>query len=180
MTLRDICDLIILIGALVVAILNIYKFFAKPGSFLKQKMKKESQERIKEIFDELMPKYLEEHDLQTREKYLADRKRYLQEITNEVLSHIEDDLKQIKESNVEQNETIDILKKQAVDVLRQKIERIYYDYRDKKEIPQFALENLEELYADYTRGGGNHHITKLYKRMKTWKITDEKSEYDDE
>ena len=111
---------------------------------------------------------------------MADRQRYLQEITNEVLSNIKSDLDIIKDTNKKQNETIDILRKQALDVLRQKIEKIYYDYRVSKELPRFVLENLEELYSDYKKAGGNHHIDKLYSRMKTWKIIEQEPEYERE
>lgn len=180
MSLEQLCDYIILAGAVVMAIYNIIKVFAKPTSIFKRKKEKEYSENLKRNLDNLIPKYLEEHDLETRDRYLADRQRYLQEITNEVLSNIKYDLDIIKDTNKKQNETIDILRKQAVDVLRQKIEKIYYDYRDSRELPRFALENLEELYSDYKKGGGNHHIDKLYSRMKTWKIIEQEPEYERE
>lgn len=180
MSLEQLCDYIILAGAVVMAVYNIIKVFAKPTSIFKRKKEKEYSENLKRNLDNLIPKYLEEHDLETRDRYLADRQRYLQEITNEVFSNIKCDLDIIKDTNKKQNETIDILRKQAVDVLRQKIEKIYYDYRDSRELPRFALENLEELYSDYKKGGGNHHIDKLYSRMKTWKIIEQEPEYERE
>lgn len=180
MSLEQLCDYIILAGAVVMAVYNIIKVFAKPTSIFKRKKEKKYSENLKRNLDNLIPKYLEEHDLETRDRYLADRQRYLQEITNEVLSNIKCDLDIIKDTNKKQNETIDILRKQAVDVLRQKIEKIYYDYRDSRELPRFALENLEELYSDYKKGGGNHHIDKLYSRMKTWKIIEQEPEYERE
>ena len=180
MSLEQLCDYIILAGAVVMAVYNIIKVFAKPTSIFKRKKEKEYSENLKRNLDNLIPKYLKEHDLETRDRYLADRQRYLQEITNEVLSNIKCDLDIIKDTNKKQNETIDILRKQAVDVLRQKIEKIYYDYRDSRELPRFALENLEELYSDYKKGGGNHHIDKLYSRMKTWKIIEQEPEYERE
>lgn len=180
MSLEQLCDYIILAGAVVMAVYNIIKVFAKPTSIFKRKKEKEYSENLKRNLDNLIPKYLEEHDLETRDRYLADRQRYLQEITNEVLSNIKCDLDIIKDTNKKQNETIDILRKQAVDVLRQKIEKIYYDYHDSRELPRFALENLEELYSDYKKGGGNHHIDKLYSRMKTWKIIEQEPEYERE
>lgn len=171
MGLEQLCDYIILAGALVMAVYNIIKVFAKPTSIFKRKKEKEYQEKIKRTLDILIPKYLEEHDLETRE-------RYLQEISNEVLRKVEVDLKDIQNDNKKQNEVIELLRKQAIDVLRQKIEKIYYDYRVTKKLPRFALENLEELYSDYTKGGGNHHIKRLYQRMKTWEVIDELPEYD--
>lgn len=180
MELRDIVDIIILIGAFSVAIFNIYNLFAKPSSYLKKKQEENFKIKMKEAFDELMPAYLEEHDLKTRDKYLADRQRYLQEISLEVLSHTEKDLREIKSINEQQSKIIDLLRRNTLDVLRQKIERIYYDYRAEKRMPQYVRESLDELYKDYTDGGGNHHIGKLYSRMSSWETYDEIPEYDKE
>lgn len=180
MDLEQLCDYIVLIGAVVMAIYNIIKVFAKPTSIFKRKKEKEYSENLKRNLDNLIPEYLKQHDLETRDRYLADRQKYLQDITNEVLTNIKGDLDIIKETNRQQNETIDILRKQAVDVLRQKIEKIYYDYRDTRKLPRFALENLEELYSDYKKGGGNHHIDKLYSRIKTWEIIEQEPEYEKE
>ena len=177
-TLSDIVDIVILIAAFLMAILNIYNFFAKPTSFLKRRQQNNLKEKIKEVLDETMPGYLEEHDLKTRNKYLADRQRYLQEISTEVLSHTEKDLQAIKTINEHQSKVIDLLRKNTLDVLRQKIEKIYYDYRAEKRIPQYAKESLEELYHDYTEAGGNHHIQRLYARMSEWEVYDAIPEYD--
>ncbi|MBQ4060549.1 MAG: hypothetical protein IJD46_00845 [Bacilli bacterium] len=38
-------------------------------------------------------------------------------------------------------------------------------------IPLTARENLDELYNDYVAQGGNSYITKYYKRMLLWEIT---------
>lgn len=60
-----------------------------------------------------------------------------------------------------------------VDVLRQKIEKIYYRYKDERTLPIYVYENLQELYKDYTEAGGNHYIGKLYNRMSTWKVLED-------
>ena len=44
----------------------------------------------------------------------------------------------------------------------------------------YVSENLDELYRDYRAGGGNHHIVKLYERMKVWDTYDELPEYEKE
>ena len=72
-TLGTIVDLIILLGALCAAIYKIWDFFAKPTSKLKQRSKDKERERVIAILDEVLPAKLLEHDLQTREKYKADR-----------------------------------------------------------------------------------------------------------
>ena len=70
-------------------------------------------------------------------------------------------------------EVIKLLKKNMVDVLRQKIENIYYRYKDERTLPIYVHENLQELYKDYTEAGGNHYIGKLYNRMSTWKVLED-------
>ena len=66
--LQDICNWIILFGAVAVAIINILKFFGKPVSFFKKKKDKEYKEMLKKSLDEIIPNYFEQHDLQTRDK----------------------------------------------------------------------------------------------------------------
>ena len=109
-----ICDMIILIGAVTVAIVNIYKYFAKPTSYFK----KRSNENLKQTLDSILPEYLLQHDLETRKKYLSDRERYLQDISNEVLESTQDILQEIKEINLKQSESIDNIVKGLRDILR--------------------------------------------------------------
>ena len=153
---------IISLSALLSAILTIWNFFAKPASFIKKRKQKEYRETFKITMDEMMPKYLEEHNKEVAVIFDS----YKQEL---------DEIKQLNET---QSETIVLLKRNVRDVLRQKIERIYNDYKDTRELPQYEEENLEELFKDYKAAGGNHHIDKLYARMKTWTIVYTPSEYD--
>lgn len=176
MIIQTICDIIILIGAVASAIVAIVNFFAKPTSKLKRRKIKKSKELLKTALDELMPKYLDDHDQMTRQRYLADRQRYLKEIAQEVQNNTAEQLNNIQKLNEQQSEVIDLLRKNVVDILRQKIERIYFKYKDCKKIPLYERENLDDLYSDYKRGGGNHYIDKLYNRMKDWETTDEELE----
>lgn len=183
MGLSPFTDIIIMIAAVVTAITviitGITKVIKALGGFKKRELAKE-KERMKEILDELMPEYLLQHDLQTRDRYLSDRQRYLQEISTEVLSHTEKDLQVIKTLTEDQSKIIDLLRRNTLDVLRQKIENIYYQYRGQKAFPIYVVENLEELYHDYRECGGNHHIINLYERMKKWEQYDELPEYEKE
>lgn len=108
-TISTICDIIILVGGLVVAVTNIMKFFGKPIKIFKKRKDKEYSEVLKENLDKLVPQYLENHDLETRDKYLADRQRYLQEISSEVYKRVEDDIKEIKENSNQYKEVITLL-----------------------------------------------------------------------
>ncbi len=181
MTLNELCDYVILIGALFVAVTNIYNFFAKPTSALKKRHGKEIDARIKAYLDENLPEILYQHDLQTRQKYLNDRQQYLLDIKNEVLSETKQTLDEIKSLNIEQSKNIELLTTSSKDMLRQRIMSIYHQYKKEKRFPIHEKEKLEELYKDYKAENGNSYIDKYYKRMLTWETyyEDEDSGYDD-
>lgn len=168
--LQDICNWIILLGAVTVAIINIFKFFGKPISFFKKKKDSEYHKTLKKSLDEIMPTYFEQHDLQTRDKYLKDRLNYLNEIKNAVLKDIKDVLEEIRQLSVEQSKNLEKLNQSSKDILRQKIMSIYHQYKEYRKMPLFAKEALDELYKDYKAQGGNSYIDKYYSRMNNWEI----------
>ena len=112
-----------------------------------------------------MPDILYKHDLETREKYLADRQNYLQEIKKEVLLEIQSKLGTV-DKLTEQYEALVI---SAKDVLREKIMQIYFKNLDSKTLTQHEKEALDQYYKDYKAMKGNSYIDKYYKRMETWK-----------
>ena len=87
-TLGAIVDLIILLGALCTAIYKIWEFFAKPTSTLKKKKEEKEKARIIAILEQVLPEKLRSHDLQTRDKYKADRANYLKEIRDDILEQV--------------------------------------------------------------------------------------------
>lgn len=151
MLLHEICDWIVLIAAVIGAIVAICKAIGKPFKFLNKRGKERRNEERLESLDQLMPQYFEP---------------------------VYTELEEIREMNQAQNETMDLLKRNLQDVLRQNIEQIYDEFESKKQLPQYVRENLDELYADYKAAKGNHHIDKLYNRMHSWPVTEEKSKYD--
>lgn len=173
MSLQEICDIIILIAAALTAIVTIFKFFGKPVTFLKKKKDKEYEENLKKTLDEIIPNYLMQHDIQTRERYLKDREKYLQEIKQSVLDDTKGILEEIKEINIEQSENLRILNEGSKDILRQKIMSIYHKNKDNMEISFYDKEVLDELYKDYKAQGGNSYIDKYYNRMSRWKVLNE-------
>ena len=117
-TLGVIVDAIILIGALCAAIYKIWEFFAKPTSSIKKRSLDKERARIIAVLDEELPGRFEKHDLETRDKYKADRQNYLNEIKNEIVKTLG--------GSVYQNEAdLEALKISARDVLREKIMQIY-------------------------------------------------------
>lgn len=161
-TLSGIVDLIILIGALCAAIYKIWDFFAKPTSAIKQKRIDKHKALILAVLDEELPKRFKDHDLVTRDKYKADRQRYLLEIKDAV---IKDEGGTITENR----DDLEALKISAKDVLREKIMTIYYEYKTERALPTYKKEALNQYYKDYKKLNGNSYIDKYYTRMSSWK-----------
>lgn len=162
-TLGDIVDLIILIGALCAAIYKIWDFFAKPTSRLKQRSEERERARILAVIDEVLPEKLQAHDLQTREKYKADRQQYLIDIKNEVITTLG--------LNVAQNkEDLEALKISARDVLREKIMAIYHKNKAERSLSEYEREALDQYYRDYHALNGNSYIDKRMSRMSKWTV----------
>lgn len=163
MKISEFVDLIILIGALCAAIYKIWDFFAKPTSKLKQKSEEREKARVLAILDEVLPEKLKEHDLQTRDKYKADREQYLQDIKNEVLDAIG--------GSVTKNEQdLEALKISARDVLREKIMGIYHRNKAARAMTEYEREALDQYYKDYHTLKGNSYIDKRMARMNRWQV----------
>ena len=167
-------------SALTAAILQLYSFFAKPTSFLKKRAIEQEQKRIKEVLNETLPPILEARDLTTRDKYRQDRQNYLEEIKGEVETQIKNDfgdtIQEIKDINVKQNETIDVLARSSRDILREKIMAIYHKGKKTKTLMLWEKEALTQYYIDYKAEGGNSYIDKYYSRMIAWAVIDELDE----
>lgn len=173
MDLQTIASIVILIGSVAVAITNIFKFFGKPIGFFKKKKEQEldrETQHIKTVLEEILPKKLYNHDIETRDRYKGDRQNYLQEIKSSVLHDVEGTLQEILELQKELKEEIEKVNRSTKDMLRQRIMYIYEAHKEEGKLPLTMRENLDELYNDYTAQGGNSYITKYYKRMLLWEI----------
>ena len=161
--LGDIVDLIILVGAVCAAIYKIWDFFAKPTSKIKKRAQEKEAERIRAILDVELPARFLAHDLETRDKYKADRQQYLVDIKNEVVKTIG--------VNVTQNEAdLEALKISARDVLREKIMAIYRKGKFSREMNEDDRDALIQYYKDYKALKGNSYIDDRYERMKKWTV----------
>ncbi len=180
MDLQAICDLIVVIGAAYFTIIKVVNSFVKPTSKLKKKQHEKQKAELESILDEVMPKYLDEHDLKTRDRYLNDRLNYLKEIKSSVLLDIQGVLQGIESTNKQQSKQISNLDEKMEklnngqkDVLRQKIVAIYDKNKYNKTLSYDEKDNLEALYGDYKAIGGNSYIDKIYKRMSKWNVLDD-------
>lgn len=176
-TVQGVCDLIIIIGTAYFMIVKIIDSWAKPTSKLKQKKKEKSNFELRAVLDDVMPKYLEEHDLKTREKYKADRERYLHEIEAEVLHDTESTLEEIRKINADQstqlkllNELMEKLHQGQRDILRQKLMAIYTRHKNDRLLSYDEKDDIDALYKDYKAINGNSYIDRVYNRMTTWNV----------
>ena len=120
-----------------------------------------------------MPTILYNHDLETRDKYRADRENYLKEIKDEVLA-------EIGGSIVSNTDTINALKISAKDVLREKIMAIYQKNKYNRTMTEYEREALTQYHKDYKALDGNSYIDKRYARMDKWQIIYDEYLDDDE
>lgn len=172
-TLGQVVDVIILIGALCAAIYKIWDFFATPTSKLRQKRKEKLKSEVILILDEVLPNKLYDHDLQTRDRYKADREKYLQEIKEEVIKTIG--------ISVTKNEVdLEALKISARDVLREKIMAIYHKNKLDRKMTEYEREALDQYYKDYHALKGNSYIDKRMARMAKWSVIYDEDPDDEE
>ena len=159
------CDFIILIGALILAIDRITGKFG----FFKKKNEQIFEAKVSAILKKVLPEILLKHDLEVRDKYKADRAKYIKETKEEVMSAIQDELTQVDWLK----QQYDVLVLSAKDVLRAKIMAIYEANKRERKMPLSNKEALEQYYIDYKALKGNSYIDKYYNRMMAWPVYDD-------
>ena len=172
MDLQNICNVIIIFGAVVVAIKNIAEWFGKPIRLFKKKTDANFDEKVVTIIKREMPEILYEHDVEVRKRYLADRQNYLLEIKNEVLREVKGELGQVA-TLATQYEALVI---SAKDVLREKIMQVYFKNRRDRTMTFHEKEALDQYYKDYKAIKGNSYIDRYYNRMKLWDVIPDEDE----
>ena len=172
--LQTICNVIIIVGGACMAIKNISEWLGKPIKIFRKRADAQFEDKVTEILKSVLPDMLHAHDLEVRDRYKADRQRYLQEIKTEVLSSMEQELGQVA-TLTKQYEALAI---SAKDVLREKIMQIYFKNRRDRTLTYHEREALDLYYIDYKAIKGNSYIDKYYNRMKLWQIVED--DYDEE
>lgn len=171
--LEVIVDIIILIGALVLAVERIINFIRKTGKGVKKtvdtvkdRQDEELNKKIDERLKMVLPEILKEHDLETRKKYLNDRERYLQEIKEAVVAQIKERLNAVELHEVQMEIFTEVLK----ELLRERIMLIYGRNRHRRELEEHEKIELDRSYASYKSINGNSYIDDFYQRMCTWTV----------
>lgn len=164
--IQTICDYVVLISAVLIATSNIYKFFKKPVDKASLALKKE----VIQDLEEVLPKYLEEQDKKLKAQIESTQKQCVEEAAKKASNINNDLLLEIKEINLEQTKSINVMNESLKDLLRQQIMGIYYKFEDKKSLPRSARRRLDTLYKDYRAQDGNSYITEYYEEMCRWEI----------
>jgi hypothetical protein len=124
------------------------------------------KEEIIEVLKQELPAMLISHDLEVREKYKADREKYLQDIKDAVVQEVSHQLNAIDSIQGD----MEALAESAKDVLREKIMAIYHKNKRTRQMEEHEKEALTQYYKDYKAIGGNSYIDKYWTRMKTWDV----------
>ena len=166
--LTMICDVIILVAALCLAVTNIYKFFANGGKKVKNKIEESRAEQLQaertrtretiaevsteqeaarkaeivSVLKEELPAMLREHDLEIRKRYKADREQYLLDIKDAVVQEIETQLNAVDSI---QSDMV-ALAESAKDVLREKIMALYHKNKRSRTLEEHEKEALVQYY----------------------------------
>ena len=201
MDLATICDIVILVAAVLGAITGIWKFIFNSGKGIKKTVDKVNEEKEAEfnakvdariaekvqpmidqaartltasfegLLDKHLPERLEAHDLETRQKYLADRQRYLCEIKDEVVTVIQDKISAVETHEDQMNVFTEVLK----ELLRERIMEIYRRNKHLRQLEEHERFELKQAYASYKSINGNSYIDGYYETMDQWEtVPDEK------
>lgn len=187
-------DVIILIAAFLVAITNIYKFFSNSKKGIKKQVDKAREEQEKEfneavdarvklvvkpmleqqaatltasfetLLDKHLPNRLNLHDQETRQKYLADRHRYLCEIKDEVVEAMKDKIQAVETHEGQMNVFTIVLQ----ELLRERIMEIYRRNKHNRQLEEHERFELNKAYTSYKSIDGNSYIDDYFNRMKEW------------
>ena len=160
LTLQQICNLIILFSAVIIAVKNIYGFFKKPVDDLNTKAHEKEEKHIEEVIDKKMPDIVQENC-----------NKMMQSLNNieTMVGEQKADLAYIQES-------IDLLNASNLDLMRYNMNSLYYKYRPYKKILDCDKKAFIKLYNDYHQMGGNTWIDALYNEVLTWEIVEDENE----
>lgn len=98
------------------------------------------------MLQKVLPTMLKAHDLEVKDKYLADRERYLREIEAEVLKDIKGELDTVAELEEQYGglkDQYEALVISAKDVLREKIMAVYHKNKGRRKIDESEKEALD-------------------------------------
>lgn len=161
--LQQICNIIILVSAVIIATKNIYGFFKKPVDDLNSKAHEKEEKHIEEVIDKKMPDIVQENC-----------NKMMQSLNNieAMVGEQKADLEHIQES-------VDLLNASNLDLMRYNMNSLYYRYRPYKKILDCDKKAFMKFYNDYHQMGGNTWIDTLYNEVLTWEIVEDENELEE-
>lgn len=158
--LQEVCNIIILISAVIIAVKNIYGFLKKPVDDLHGRAQSAEEKHIEEVLEKKLP-----------------------EMVNDSHESIIDSLEEIKGLVLDQQynfdkiqKSVDLLNVSQMDLMRYNMNRLYYKYRPFKKILDCDKKAFMKLYSDYHDMGGNTWIDSLYNEVMHWEIVEDEIE----
>ena len=181
--LQEVCNLIILISAVIIAGKNIYGFLKKPVGDLHSYALTSEEKRIKKVIEQSMPDLLKQHDESVREYRRKEVEKMVTEINSNIVNTLDDKIEEVKEISLDQDkvlkeikDSVTLINDAQMDVMRLNMNQIYYKYRHYKKILDCDKKAFMKLYNDYHSMGGNTWIDTLYEEVKDWEIVEDMDE----
>lgn len=181
--LQEVCNLIILISAVIIAGKNIYGFLKKPVGDLHTFALTSEEKRIKKVMEASMPDLLKQHGESVKEERKKEVEKMVTEINSNIVNTLDDKIEEVKEIQLDQDkmlkqidDKIQLVNDAQLDVLRLSMNQIYYKYRHYKKILNCDKKAFMKLYNDYHQMGGNTWIDSLYEELKDWEIVEDADE----
>ena len=153
LTLTEVCNVIVLISAVIIAGKTIFGFFKKPVDDIAAKVNEREEEHIKEVLQAEIPNMLAEN-----------------------CKVITGSLDGIKEQLNDIQVAINLLNESQLDMMRYNMNKIYYKYHPYKKILSADKKAFIKIYTDYKSMDGNTWIDALYAELKDWPIVEDENE----
>ena len=135
-------------------------------STIQEEQSDANHDMILGVMNEALPGALAQHDIKLRDKYKGDRERYLHDITDEVISNMQDSLRTVETHETRMTVFSEVLK----ELLRERIMAVYRRNKAKRTLEEHEKIELDRSYSSYKSINGNSYIDDYYKRMLTWAI----------
>ena len=181
--LQQICNIIILVSAVIGAITTIYKFLKKPVDNIQELANQKEEKHIEDVINARVPALLKKHDDELKEERKEERDQMVEDIKLGVLEVVNSKIEELKEMTQMQQdqleylqESVDLLNLSQMDLMRYNMNALYYKYRPFHKILDVDKKAFIKFYNDYHTMGGNTWIDELYKEVITWPIVEDESE----
>lgn len=182
-TLQGICNVIILVSAVIIAAKNIYNFFKKPVDDLHDKSLIAEEKRIEKVIEKKVPEIMQNCAQSMKEEQRNQLQSMEESIKETVINAFDTKIEELKEISLDHGQglkqvqdSLDLIGNSQLDLMRYNMNKIYYKYRPYKKILSADKKAFIKIYNDYKPMGGNNWIDALYEELITWEIVEDENE----